>query len=104
MSDRSGCGVVELAVLESLAELTGSGKRKVFVETSKVLGTIEAKIGLGPNYSYRVLVDLTRPWLTTARLVAFRGDGGDRMFPEPAEPGYTECRQSQVGQLVLARD
>jgi DNA gyrase/topoisomerase IV subunit A len=35
------------------------------------------------------------------RLVAGWGNFGDRSFPDPAEPEYTRCRPSHVGQLVL---
>jgi hypothetical protein len=101
VSDRSGCGLTELAVLESLAGLMSDAKRRRFVKTSRVLAGIEDKIGLGPRLSYPMLVDLTRPWLMAAPLVALRGDGGDRLFPEPADAQYTESRPSGVGQLVL---
>jgi hypothetical protein len=33
--------------------------------------------------------------------VAVQGNKGDRSFPMAAGPGYTECRTSHVGQLVL---
>jgi hypothetical protein len=38
------------------------------------------------------------------RLVAHSGNFGDRTFPEPANPGYTDCRVSHAGRLVLAAE
>jgi len=100
MSDRSGCGLVELALLENLEALT-AGRRQRHVKTSRVLAEVEKLLGLGPRYGYEVLVDLARPWTIAMRLVEGQGNFGDRMFPEPASARYTESRPSHVGQLVL---
>jgi hypothetical protein len=83
MSDRSGCGLVELAVLENL-ELLASGRPGRHVKTSRVLAEVDKGLGLGPRYGYQVLVDLARPWSVALRLVSGHGNFGDRMFPEPA--------------------
>lgn len=100
MSERSGCGMIELAVLESLAALTADDP-DFYVESARALAGIEDRIGLGPRYGYRVLRDLAYPWMMAAQLVAAMGNIGDRSFPEPAEAAHTESRQSHVGQLVL---
>jgi hypothetical protein len=71
------------------------------VRSAKALAAIEERIGLGPWYAYDLLLDLARPWVIPIATVAVQGNKGDRSFPMAAGPGYTECRLSQVGQLVL---
>lgn len=100
MSDRSGTGLVELAVLQALEALT-AGRPQAHVTSARVLTEIEERVGLGPRYAYQVLADLSRPWTVPVRTVSGRGNFGDQDFPEPSEPPYTQCRQSQAGQLVL---
>jgi hypothetical protein len=100
MGDRSGVGLVELAVLETLGALVG-GRPRAYVQTAAVVAGTEERIGLGPRYGYEVLTDLVRPWIMPIRLVAGQGNFGDRSSPDSAEPEYTSCRPSHVGQLVL---
>ena len=100
MSDRSGCAPVELAVLEALDAATGGGPR-AYPRSARVLAGIEERIGLGPRYAYEVVLDLARPWIIPVRTVVVMGNAGDRSFSSPAGPGYTECRPSYAGQLVL---
>jgi hypothetical protein len=100
MSDRSGVGLVDLAVLEMLEALT-AGRPRAYVTSADAVAGIEERIGLRPRYGYEVLADLIRPWLMPIRLVAGWGNFGDRDFPDPAEPEDTRCRPSHAGQLVL---
>ncbi len=100
MSDRSGVGLVDLAVLETLEALT-AGRPQAYVTSAEAVAGIEERIGLRPRYGYEVLTDLVRPWIMPVRLVAGWGSFGDRSFPDPAEPEDTRCRPSHVGQLVL---
>jgi hypothetical protein len=100
VSERTGCTFIELAVLESLDAATG-GRSRAYARSAKVLAGIEERSGLGPIYSYELLLDLARPWIIPVATVAVQGNKGDRSFPMAAGPGYTECRPSQVGQLVL---
>jgi hypothetical protein len=101
VSDRSGCGQAELAVLESLESLTAGRRPRHHVRSARALKALDERIGLGPRYGYQVLVDLARPWTVAVRLVSGRGNFGDRVFTEPAGASYTESRPSRVGQLVL---
>jgi hypothetical protein len=101
VSARSGCGLVELAVVESIAALTAGKRPWYHVTTSRALADVEERIGLGPRYGYRVLIDLARQWTVAVRLISGRGNFGDRAFPEPALAHYTRSRQTAVGQLVL---
>jgi hypothetical protein len=100
MTDRSGCGLVELAVLQSLEALT-AGRPRAHVISARAVAAIDERIGLGPRYGYQVLLDLARPWTVAVRLVSGRGNFGGRGFDPPAADRYTESRQSRVGQLVL---
>src|SRR5437870_793334 len=101
MTDRSGCALVELTVLQSLEALTGS-RPGMHVKSSRVMAAVEERIGLGPRYGYQVLVDLTRHWMVPAPLVSGAGNFGGRDYNEPpAADRYTESRQSHVGQVVL---
>jgi hypothetical protein len=100
VSDRSGAGLVELAVLQTLEALT-AGRPRAHVSSARALAGIEERIGLGPRYGYELLADLARPWMIPIRTVSGLGNFGDRDFPQPSEPPYTVCRQSHVGQLIL---
>jgi hypothetical protein len=100
MTDRSGCGLVELTLLESLEALT-AGRPRGWVVSARAVAGVEERIGLGPLYGYQVLLDLARPWTVAVRLVAGRGNYGGRGFDPPAADRYTESRPSRVGQLVM---
>jgi hypothetical protein len=100
VSDRTGSGLVELAVLETLSAATG-GRPQARVVGTKAVAGIEERIGLGPRYGYEVLLDLARPWIIPVPAVSVVGNKGDRSFPDASGPAYTECRPSHVGQLVL---
>ncbi|SRR6266568_6202890 len=100
MGDRSGCSLVELTVLDVLDSITARRPR-AYARSAKALAGIEERMGLGPRYAYEVLLDLARPWVVPIRTVVVAGDYGDRSFPTPADPEYTDCRPSHAGQLVL---
>src|SRR6266536_5363237 len=100
MGDRSGCSLVELTVLDVLDSITARRPR-AYARSARALAGIEERIGLGPRYAYEVLLDLARPWVIPVRAVVAMGNIGDRSFPATAGPGYTECRPSYAGQLVL---
>jgi len=100
VSDRTGSGLVELAILETLIAAT-AGRPGSHVVCTKAVAGIAERIGLGPRYGYEVLLDLARPWIIPVPAVSVVGNKGDRDFPEAAEPEYTECRPSHVGQLIL---
>jgi hypothetical protein len=62
VSDRSGAGLVELAVLQTLEALT-AGRPRAHVSSARAVAGIEERIGLGPKYGYELLADLARPWM-----------------------------------------
>ena len=100
MSDRTGVGLVELAVLEEV-NAAADGSPGECVVSTRAVAQVEERLGLGPRYGYEVLVDLAREWVIPVPLVSVMGNIGDRNFPEAAGPRHTECRLSRVGQLVL---
>ena len=101
MTDRSGCGLAELTILQAVAALS-RGREEAASAT--VLDEVDRRIGLGPSYAYPMVCDLTKPWVIPVPLLAISGNAGDRVFPLPAEPVHTECRLSRAGELVVAAE
>jgi DNA gyrase/topoisomerase IV, subunit A len=103
MGQRSGVGLVELAILEALDERRARpGGRPVSCE--KLLAALEGQLGLARGYAYQVLIDLAQEWKLPVPLVEGRGNFGGRGNDPPASPRYTEARLSPVGQVVLAAE
>lgn len=104
MGERSGVGVVELALLEVLDSLRARADRP-HVSNKRVLAEVEQRIGLAPGYAYQVLADLARPWQVPARLVHGQGDYGELRDDQPASHfRHTEARLSPAGEVVLAAE
>lgn len=97
MSERTGLGVVEIALLEAL----GTSR---FLRCDKALAMVEERIGLAPGYAYEVLVDLARPWAMPVNLVQGQGNFGSRGNDPPANFRYTEARVTQAGRAALAAE
>ena len=103
MGQRSGVGLVELAILEALdARRAWPGRRAV--PCLKVLAALEEELGLARGYAYQVLTDLALPWKIPVPLVEGQGNFGGRGNDPPASPYYTEARLSPVGQVALAAE
>jgi len=103
MGQRSGVGLVELAILEVLDALRG-GRSWGAVPCDKVLTTLEHEMDLDRKYAYQVLVDLAQPWKLPAPLVDGIGNFGGRGDDPPASPRYTEAQLSPVGEIALAAE
>jgi DNA gyrase/topoisomerase IV, subunit A len=103
MGQRSGVGLVELAILEAL-DARGARPGGGPVSSEKLLTTLEGELGLARGYAYQVLIDLAQPWKLPVPLVEGRGNFGSRGNDPPASPRYTEARLSPVGQVVLAAE
>ncbi|MDQ6949914.1 MAG: hypothetical protein M3256_27615 [Actinomycetota bacterium] len=99
MSERSGLGLLEVAVLEAVAEC-GAGPNQRFVKSAKIVGTLERTNGIAPDYGYAVLCDLAAPWLLRVPLVDGHGNFGSPDF-EPSAPRYNEARLSPAGAMAL---
>ena len=104
MTDRSGLGVVEVAILEALSRL-GAGAGRRYIKTETVLAELSRAIGLGPGYSYPILCDMARPWVVNLCCVDFHGNfGGPGPGDDAATPQYTETRLSPIGVLALTAE
>jgi hypothetical protein len=101
VTDRSGCGLAELTILQAVAALSTGPEEAPSV---KVLDEVDRRIGLGPSYAYPMVCDLTKPWVIPLPLLAISGNAGDRTFPQGAEPVHTECRLSRVGEVIVAAE
>ena len=100
MSERSGIGAVQVAILEAVATGPGHG----FRSNEKVLSQAEAEIGLAPWYAYPVLVDLAQPWKMPVTLIEGQGNFGSRGNDPAASRRYTESRLTQAGRVALAAE
>lgn len=103
MSERSGLGAVEVAVLAALDSL-GARSGGGYVKSARVLAAVEDAIGLAPGYAYEVLLDLAQPWTVPVTLVSGQGNFGSRSGGPPANFRYTEARLSKAGTLALAAE
>lgn len=97
MSERTGLGVVEIALLEAL-------ETTEFLRCDKALARVEESIGLAPGYAYEVLVDLARPWTMPVNLVKGQGNFGNRGNGPPANFRYTGARITRTGKAALAAE
>ena len=102
MTDRSGCGLTELTVLQVVDELSADGGGEAI--SAEVVDEVDRRIGLGPRYAYPMVCDLVMPWVIPVTMLAMRGRPYDRVFLEPTPAAHTECRLSQVGKLVVAAE
>jgi hypothetical protein len=103
MGQRSGVGLVELAIIEAL-DARRARPRGRAVSCEKVLAALEDGIGLARGYAYQVLIDLAQPWKLPIPLVEGIGNFGSRGNDPPASPRYTEARLSPAGQVALAAE
>ena len=103
VGERSGLGVVEVAILEAL-DSAGARPDRGYVRSARVLDAVEQAIGLGPGYAYRMLVDLAQPWTVSVPLVSGQGNFGSRGNDPPANFRYTQARLAKAGAVVLAAE
>jgi hypothetical protein len=103
MGQRSGVGLVELAILEVLDGLRAWPGRRA-IKCERVLAALEGEMGLDRKYAWQVLIDLTQSWKLPVPLVDGIGNFGGRGNDPPASPRYSEARLSPAGQLALAAE
>lgn len=96
MSDRTGLGPLEVAVLQAVASQRGRD-----VPTARVLGALETEAHLGPDYTARVVRDLGVPWRVPLQLLRLVGNWGSAHGDPPADARYTRVGLSEVGQPAL---
>lgn len=103
MSQRTGLGVLEVAVLAAVAEVGGTpdaGRRR----TTRVLERLEREDGLGARYVYPLLQDLGAPWRLHLPLLDPHGNWGSQHGDPAADAQYTQVRLSPFGALALAAE
>src|SRR5712691_7216980 len=103
MGERSGLGVVELAILEAL-DSRGARPGRRYAGNTRVLADVEERIGLAPGYAYEVLLDLGRPWRLPVWLVDGLGGYGDVADQFHSEFRHTMARLSAAGQVAVAAE
>ncbi|MGH3407479.1 MAG: DNA gyrase subunit A [Streptosporangiaceae bacterium] len=103
MGERSGLGLVEIAILEAL-DAAGARPGRRHAKSARVLAAVDERIGLAPGYAYQVLTDLALPWKVPVPLVDPSGNFGSRDGDPPAMWRYTEARLSPAGQVALAAE
>lgn len=103
MSERSGVGLVECAILEALDAL-GAQPGQPHRPNGTVLAAVEDLIGLAPGYAYEVLLDLGRAWTMPVSLISPCGNFGGRGNDTAANFRYTESGLAPAGQVVLAAE
>ena len=103
MGERSGVGLVELAILEALDARRARHNRRP-VSCLKLLAALEDGIGLARGYTYQVLIDLALPWKLPVPLIEGQGNFGGRGYDPPASAYYTEARLSPAGEVALAAE
>jgi hypothetical protein len=103
MGERSGVGLVELAILEALDARHAWPNRRP-VSCLKLLLALEDGIGLARGYSYQVLIDMALGWKIPIPLIEGQGNFGGRGSDPPASAYYTEARLSPAGQVALGAE
>ena len=99
MSDRTGLGLLDVAILDALA-CVEAGPGRPYVKTQRVLDVLYDSTGIGPRIAYEPLCSMARPWVLHLLLVDFHGNVGSPDF-EPASPQYTEARLGPLGLAAL---
>ena len=100
MSERTGLGPLELAVLRSVSATAGPAGRHAL--TTTMLEHLEAAEGIGPAYGLTVAADLGSSWRVHLCLLDLEGNWGGVGRAPPADPWYTQVRLSPLGELALA--
>lgn len=102
MSERTGLGPLEEAILLTLDDLTHRSDRP-YRKSAFLLGEMDRNLGFGPRYVYEPLCDLARPWVVLLPLIDGHGNFGSPDY-SAADSLYTECRLSPAGKLAVAAE
>lgn len=102
MSDRTGLGPLEVALLEATAAVQAGSEEPV--RTTDVLDEGERSAGYGPSYAFPVLQDLGAWWRTHLNLFDVHGNLGTVEGDPPADAKYTDVRLSPAGWLALGAE
>ncbi len=102
MGERSGLGLVDMALLSSI-ERHGSLPNQPHTKCATVIFSLDQEVGLAPVYAYLALCDLAKPWIVNPTLVNFHGELGTRDKPG-AVMRMTECRLCWLGAVAVAAE
>lgn len=102
MSDRTGLGIVDVAVLEALHRIEARHEWR-YCKAARAVEELDAVYGLAPDLAYSALCDMARPWVVHLRCVDFHGNVGSADY-SPSAPQYTEARLSELGALARAAE
>jgi DNA gyrase/topoisomerase IV subunit A len=101
MSESTGLGAMEIALLSTIAD---AGPQERWHKSSAILTELDDRYGIGPRYAYLMLVDLVRPWLTPLPPLEGNGNFGSIGDDPAADSQYTECRLSPAGAMAIAAE
>lgn len=101
MSERTGLGCIETALILTIEEMAGGERMR---QCSSLLAALDERHGILPNHGYPILVDLVQPWQTPLPLMIGSGNFGSPDADPPADAAYTECRLSAVGKLAVGAE
>jgi hypothetical protein len=99
VSECTGLGPLEVALLRAVAALTETG----LVPTAAVLDVLESREHFGATYATDALQDLGAPWRVHLRLFERGGNWGGPDDPM-ADARYTEVGLSEIGRLALSAE
>ncbi|MEO6999736.1 MAG: hypothetical protein ABI112_16800 [Terracoccus sp.] len=99
----SGLTAFEIDVLRAVQECTAAADGP-YAPSTDVLERVEARTGVGPRYSRRMLGDLTVDWVRHLPLLDGEGNFGSIGGDAPADAHYTQVRLTPVGELALASE
>ena len=102
MTERTGLGPLEVALLRSVEAVCGDSGD--YVPTARVLDRLERVERVGPSYGLLGLQDLGVWWRVPVRLFDLDGNWGSVEGDPMAEALYTKVRLSPAGALALAAE
>ena len=99
MTERTGLGPLELAVIRSVSASVGADGTRA--RTTTVLEYLDGVEAIGPEYGRTVLQDLGSWWRVHLRLFDLEGSWGSVAGSPMAGARYTRVRLSPLGELAL---
>ena len=102
MSAATGLGLIETRLLATFGAV-GARAGCAYLKNSRVLEALDREHQIAPLVGYRVLCDLTRPYVSNLPVIDFNGNYGSPDFSE-ASARYTESRLSALGDAALEAD
>lgn len=102
MLERTGIGLIERLVLETMAQL-GARPDRPFVKSAKIVDAVRARHGVHVGYGYWVMRALASDCLIPLRLVEGHGNFGSPDY-SAASAHFTEGRLTPAGLMAVESD